>query len=50
VACDGHGFLAVAGLTDDLEVVLGTEHAGQTRAHDRMIVDDQDPQRHERQR
>jgi hypothetical protein len=40
---------AVAGLAHDLEIVLGTQHAGQSGAHDGVIVDDQDPQRHGRQ-
>jgi hypothetical protein len=41
---------AVAGLTDDLDVGLGTQHHLQAAPEKRMVVDDQHPDRFSRGR
>ena len=40
------GAAEIAGLGDDLDVVLGLEHVSEARADDRVVVDDEDADRH----
>ena len=42
-----HGVPQVARLGHDLDVVLGLEHAAETRTDDGMVVDDEHADRHE---
>ena len=44
------GLLAVGGLADDRDVVLGLEHHPKARAHERLVVGDEDADAHVEQR
>jgi hypothetical protein len=41
-----HGLRPVGRLGDDLDALLFGQHGDQAVAHDRVVVDDQHPQRH----
>ena len=41
-----HGLPKIACLGDDLDVVLGLQHVAEARADDRVVVDDEDADRH----
>src|SRR5882757_5795779 len=44
--CRGHGFGAVARLTDHGDVLRGGEHHAQAGTHERIVVDEQHPHCH----
>ena len=44
-AGQAHAFRAVLRLADDLQLGIGAQQHAQPRAHDRVIIDQQDPYR-----